>query len=131
MRNNPLPQATKPRRRVSDDARRPPHHCHEFDDKELAHIKGCEGLAEAWRTLCTIHKTKNLSSILFLRRKFFAIKMDKSDDILEHINKVKSLADQLTCLEVPMKDKDVVMTLLDSLPPSFEHLITALETWMK
>ena len=51
-----------------------------------------------------------------------------SDDILEHINKVKSLADQLTCLEMPMKDDDVVMTLLDSLPPSFEHLITALET---
>jgi hypothetical protein len=97
-------------------------------DKELAHIKGCKGPAEAWKTLCNIHETKSLSNILFIRRKFFTIKMDESDDILTHINKVKSLADQLTCLEVPMKDEDVVMTLLDSLPPSFEHLITALET---
>src|ERR1700737_2951057 len=97
-------------------------------DKELAHIKGCKGPAEAWRTLCNIHETKSLSNILFIRRKFFTIKMNESDDIPTHINKVKSLADQLTCLEVPMKDEDVVMTLLDSLPPSFEHLITALET---
>src|SRR5450631_1639278 len=65
---------------------------------------------------------------LFIRRKFFTIKMDEGVDILDHINKVKSLADQLTCLEVPMKEEDVVMTLLDSLPPSFDHLITALET---
>jgi hypothetical protein len=31
-------------------------------------------------------------------------------------------------LDVPMKEEDIVMTLLDSLPSSFEHLITALET---
>ena len=100
-------------------------------DKELAHIKGCKGPAEAWKTLCNIHETKSLSNILFIRRKFFTIKMDESDDILMHINKVKSLADQLTCLEVPMKEGDVVMTLLDSLketmwpdvvPPPTSHV---------
>ena len=68
-----------------------------------------------------------MSNILFIRRKFITIKIDESDDILEHINKVKSLADQLTCLEVPMKDEDVIMNLLHSLSPSFDHLITMLE----
>lgn len=53
--------------------------------------------------------------------------MDEGADILDHINKVNSFADQLTCLEVSMKDEDVVMTLLDSLPPSFDHLITVLD----
>ena len=47
--------------------------------------------------------------------------------MLDHINKVKSLADQLSCLEVSIKDEDVVMMLLDSLPTSYEHLIIALE----
>ena len=75
-------------------------------DKELARIKGCKGPAETWNLLCNIHETKSLSNILFIRRKFFTIKMDEGADILDHINKIKSLANQLTCLEVPMKDED-------------------------
>src|SRR5579875_408018 len=97
-------------------------------DAQLAHIKGCKDPAEAWRVLCNIHETRSLSNILFLRRKFFTSKMEEGADLLEHINNIKALADQLACLEVPMRDDDIVMTLLDSLPPSFEHLITALET---
>ena len=97
-------------------------------DNQLAHIKSCKGPAEAWKTLCNIHETKSLSNILFIRRKFFTIKMQEGDDLLTHINQMKALADQLNCLEVPVKDEDIVMTLLESLPPSFENLITALET---
>ena len=94
----------------------------------MAHIKHCKRPAEAWKTLCNIHETKSLSNILFLRCKFFTIKMQEDDDMLDHINKVKSLADQLTCLEMAIKDEDVVMTLLDSLPISYERLITILQT---
>jgi transposase InsO family protein len=54
--------------------------------------------------------------------------MQENEDMLDHINKVKALADQLACLEVPVTDGDMVMTLLESLPPSYEYLITALET---
>ncbi len=97
-------------------------------DNQLAHIKSCKGPSEAWKTLCNIHETKSLSNILFIRRKFFTCKMQESDDLLDHINKVKALADQLACLEVPVRDEDIVMTLLESLPASYEYLITALET---
>lgn len=97
-------------------------------DNELAHIKECKGPAETWKTLSNIHKTKNISNILFIRRKFFIIKMDEGDDMLDHINKVKSLSDQLTYLEISMKEEDVFMILLDSLQPSFDNLITALGT---
>jgi len=97
-------------------------------DNQLAHIKSCKGPAEAWKALCNIHETKSLSNILFIRRKFFTCKMVEGDDLLDHINNVKALADQLACLEVPVKDEDIVMTLLESLPASYEYLITALET---
>jgi hypothetical protein len=38
------------------------------------------------------------------------------------------IADQLACLEEPMQEKDIVMTLLESLPASYKYLITTLET---
>jgi hypothetical protein len=97
-------------------------------DSQLHHIKRGKGPAEAWKTLCNIHETRSLSNILFICRKFFTCKMQEGEDLLDHINKVKALADQLACLEVPVRDEDVVMTLLESLPPSYEYLITALET---
>ena len=97
-------------------------------DRQLAHVRSCKGPAEAWKVLCNIHQTKSLSNILFTRRKFFTCKMQEGDDMLDHINKVKGLADQLVCLEAPLTDGDIVMTLLESLPTSYEYLITALET---
>lgn len=56
--------------------------------------------------------------------------MQKCGDLLDHINKVIALADQLDCLEVLARNKDVAMTLFESLSPSYEHLITALETML-
>jgi len=97
-------------------------------DNQLHHIKRCKGAAEPWKTLCNIQETRSLSNILFIRRKFFTCKMQEGEDLLHHINKVKALADQLACLEVPVRDEDVVMTLLENLPPSYEYLIIALET---
>jgi hypothetical protein len=47
--------------------------------------------------------------------------------MFDHINKVKALAYQLFCLEVGVKDENVVMTLFESFPPSYEYLITTLK----
>jgi hypothetical protein len=75
-------------------------------DNQLAHIKNCKGPAEAWKILCNIHETKNLSNILFIRHKFFTCKMQEGEDVLDHINHVKAFADQVACMEVPVRDED-------------------------
>jgi hypothetical protein len=77
-------------------------------DSQLHHIKRCKGPVEAWKTLC---------NILFIRHKFFTCKMQEGEDLLDHINKVKALMDQLACLEVLVRDEDVVMTLLKACHP--------------
>jgi hypothetical protein len=45
-----------------------------------------------------------------------------------HINTVKVVADQLCSIEVNITDEDVYMVLLMNLPPSFDNLVTSLES---
>ncbi len=45
-----------------------------------------------------------------------------------HINTVKVLADQLRSIKVNIIDEDVYMVLLMSFPPSFDNLVTSLES---
>jgi len=81
-----------------------------------------------WETFCDVHEAKTIGKKLFLQRRFFTIKMQEGDDMLVHINKVKALADQLRSIEVNITDEDVYMLLLVSLPPSFDNLVTSLES---
>ncbi len=48
--------------------------------------------------------------------------------MLVHINTVKALADQLRSIEVNITNEDVYTVLLMSLLPSFDNLITSLES---
>jgi len=52
----------------------------------------------------------------------------KGDDMLVHINMVKALVDQLCSIEVNITNEDVYMVLLMSLLPSFDNLVTSLES---
>ena len=47
--------------------------------------------------------------------------------MLEHINKLRSLHDQLKEVGVEIDDKEFAMTLLASLPEDYEPVITALD----
>lgn len=72
-------------------------------DNQLAHIWNCKGPTVAWKTLCNFHEMRSLSNILFVQRKFSTYKMDEDDDLLDHINEVKALANQRVCLEFHVK----------------------------
>lgn len=47
---------------------------------------------------------------------------------MDYINKVKVLEHQFACLEVSVKDEDIVMTLLESLLSLYKYSITAMDT---
>ncbi len=102
--------------------------CEHLTNAQLAHIQYCDNVKSAWEALCGVHETKTIGNKLFLRRRFFTIKMQEGDDMLVHINIVEALADQLRSIEVNITDEDVYMVLLMSLPPSFDNLVTSLES---
>ncbi|GMF51321.1 unnamed protein product [Phytophthora lilii] len=54
--------------------------------------------------------------------------MEEGDDVLEHINKIKTLAEQLDAVNAPVSEDDLVITHLASLSESYQFLITALES---
>jgi hypothetical protein len=82
----------------------------------------------AWEALYSVHEAKTINNKLFLQRRFFTIKMQKGDDMLVHINMVKALTDQLRSIEVNITNEDVYLVLFMSLLPSFDNLITSLES---
>jgi len=47
--------------------------------------------------------------------------------MFDYINKLKAIGDQLSCLDVAFHNEDVVMTILQSFPNLFDHLIAALK----
>uniref|UniRef100_A0AAV1TI49 DUF4219 domain-containing protein n=1 Tax=Peronospora matthiolae TaxID=2874970 RepID=A0AAV1TI49_9STRA len=82
----------------------------------------------AWSRLEDHFEKKSLANKLFLRRRFFTTMMEEGDDVLEHINKLKTLAEQLEAVGAPVCEDDLVITLLGSLSDSYQFLITALES---
>jgi hypothetical protein len=102
--------------------------CEHFTDAQLTHIQYCDNVRSAWEAFCSVYEAKTIGSKLFLRRRFFTIKMQKGDDMFVHINMVKALVDQLCSIEVNIMDEDVYMILLMSLPSSFDNLVTSLES---
>jgi hypothetical protein len=102
--------------------------CEHFTDAQLAHIQYCENVKSTWETLCDVHEAKTIGNKLFFRSRFFTIKMQEGEDLLAHINMVKALADQLHSIEVKIENEDVYIVLLMSLPPSFDNLVTSLES---
>uniref|UniRef100_A0AAV1TPS2 Reverse transcriptase Ty1/copia-type domain-containing protein n=1 Tax=Peronospora matthiolae TaxID=2874970 RepID=A0AAV1TPS2_9STRA len=54
--------------------------------------------------------------------------MGEGNDALKHINKLKTLAELLDAVGIPVSEDDLVITVLASLSESYQFLITALES---
>jgi hypothetical protein len=102
--------------------------CEHLIDAQLTHIQYRKNVKNAWETLCGVHEAKTIGNKLFFRRRFFTIKMQEGEDLLAHINMVKVLVDQFRSIEVKIEDEDMYMVLLMNLPPSFDNLVTSLES---
>ena len=84
---------------------------------------------EAWDCLQNHFEEKTLSRKVALHSKLFAIKFDGTMSMAEHVNNVKTIADQLAALDKEIDESFLVMILLSSLPKDYHHLLTALETF--
>ncbi|KAH7460381.1 Retrovirus-related Pol polyprotein from transposon TNT 1-94 [Phytophthora ramorum] len=81
--------------------------CLAMEDSQLPLVRSAKDAHDAWSRLEGHFEKKSLANKLFLRRRFFTTMMDEGDDVLEHINKLKTLAEQLDAVGAPVSE-DVV-----------------------
>ncbi|GMF66050.1 unnamed protein product [Phytophthora lilii] len=67
--------------------------CLALEDTQLPLVRSASGAHDAWSRLEGHFEKKGLASKLFLRRRFFTTMMEEGEDVLENINKFKTLAD--------------------------------------
>ncbi|KAG6623463.1 Copia proteinlike [Phytophthora cinnamomi] len=99
-----------------------------MEDSQLLLVRSAKDAYDAWSKPEGHFEKKSLANMLFLRRRFFTTMMEEGDDALEHINKIKTLTEQLDAVGAPVSEDDLVITLLASLSESYQFLITVLES---
>ena len=82
-----------------------------------------EGL---WEKLETLYMTKSLTNIIYLKRQLYSLQMKEGTKFAEHLNVFSTLICQLSDMEVKMQEEDKAITLLCSLPESWDHFITSI-----
>jgi len=92
------------------------------------YVRSAETPKQAWDSLEKHFQQKTLSKKIFYRRKLYASRMTSGQDMTEHVNHIKTLAEHLQAIDDEIAEKDLVIILISSLPDEYNHLITALET---
>ena len=92
------------------------------------YVRGTKSANEAWNSLMDHFEEKTLSKIVHYRRKLYRLSVDKSTNMITHVNTLKTLAERLESVDNPIEERDLAMILITSLPESYNNFITALET---
>jgi hypothetical protein len=77
---------------------------------------------DLWKNLGKLYQSKSLVNKLFLRKKLYNLRMRYGDSVEEHLNALNTLVSQLLSVEIKISDEDKCISLLCSLPDSWERL---------
>ncbi|GKE45561.1 hypothetical protein Tco_1472845, partial [Tanacetum coccineum] len=97
-----------------------------LDNKVLREINKEDSAAGVCLKLETLYMTKSLANKLYLKKKLFTFYMDSGKKLSEHIYAFNKLVGDLANIEVDINDKDQVLMLLTSLPPSYDNFVETL-----
>ena len=81
----------------------------------------------ARKMICSVFEQKGLAAKVFKRRRFFTATLKDRDSVQNHIRSLRNMAAELEAIGAAASDEDLAMTLLCSLPESWNYLVSSME----
>ena len=100
-------------------------------DSQIPHIQNSRTAKEAWSALKEVHQGIGTNGRMVLMQRLWGLKMSEGQDMAQHLNQFRELANQLRGLTTEGKeidDSELVTILTLSLPESYEPLVMALQS---
>jgi hypothetical protein len=94
-----------------------------LEDSVLLNVLGESTAKELWDDLGNLYQSKSLVNKLFLRKKLYHLRMEDGDSVTEHLNAFNTLVSQLVFVNIMITEEDKCITLLCSLPDSWDNLV--------
>ena len=110
----------------------------EMDDRALSAIRLCladdvlfnivseKTATGLWSKLEKLYMTKSLTNRILLKLQLYSLRMKEGTSIADHLNVFNTLLVQLNSLDVKFDSEDKAITLLCSLPESWDHFVTSI-----
>lgn len=93
----------------------------------MVHILNKATAKKIWDTLCAVHESSGLPSVLCVLRKLCSLRLSEGANLPAHLSEMVKLHTRFQMVEEGLKDRVFMAMILSSLPPSYGNLIVALE----
>ena len=92
----------------------------------MYHVMDEESPAGIWLKLESQYMSKSLTNKILLKKKLYGIKVAEGLVQDQHINVFNNIISDLNRVDVKCEEEDMALILLNSLPESYENLVTTL-----
>ena len=95
-------------------------------DEVMYYVTDEESSTAIWLKLESRYMSNSLTNKLLLKKKLYGLKMAQGSTLNQHISVFNQIISDLNRVHVKFKEEDMTLILLNSLPESYENLVTIL-----
>ncbi|KAI0498250.1 hypothetical protein KFK09_021491 [Dendrobium nobile] len=103
--------------------------CSTISSSILPYVVNLDSTAAIWSTLETHFQSTNRSKVIQLKNSLHNISL-KNQTVTQYLSAIKTIADQISASGSTVDNEDVILYILNGLPPSYQSFKTAIRTML-